>query len=76
MLTFDNRHIAHLDMDNFFVSVEHLRNAKLIGKPVLIGGSNARGVVASCSRKARSFGIHSGMPMYQALKCNGGEKRL
>jgi len=67
MLAFDNRHIAHLDLDTFFVSVEHLRNPTLIGKPVLIGGSNARGVVASCSREARSFGIHSGMPMYQAL---------
>src|ERR1700712_2952958 len=61
------RHIAHLDLDTFFVSVEQLRNPKLLGKPVLIGGSNARGVVASCSREARSFGIHSGMPMYQAL---------
>ena len=39
MLAFDNRHIAHLDLDTFFVSVEHLRNPKLIGKPVLIGGS-------------------------------------
>lgn len=67
MQGYDNRHIAHLDLDTFFVSVEHLRNPKLIGKPVLIGGSNARGVVASCSREARAFGIHSGMPMYQAL---------
>ena len=67
MLAFDNRHIAHLDLDTFFVSVEHLRNPKLVGKPVLIGGSNARGVVASCSREARQFGIHSGMPMYQAV---------
>lgn len=67
MLAYNNRHIAHLDLDTFFVSVEHLRNPKLIGKPVLIGGSNARGVVASCSREARQFGIHSGMPMYQAV---------
>jgi|GEM_PF-2615193 len=76
MLTFDNRHIAHLDLDTFFVSVEHLRNPKLIGKPVLIGGSNACGVMASCSREARSFGIRSAIPMYQALRCNVGEKRL
>lgn len=67
MLAYDYRHIAHLDLDTFFVAVEHLRNPKLIGKPVLIGGSNARGVVASCSREARRFGIHSGMPMYKAL---------
>lgn len=66
MLNFLNRHIAHLDLDTFFVSVEQLRNPKLKGKPVLIGGSNDRGVVASCSYEARKFGIHSGMPMYAA----------
>ncbi len=68
MPTSSNRHIAHLDLDTFFVSVEHLRNPKLIGKPVLIGGSNDRGVVSSCSYEARKFGIHSGMPMYAARK--------
>lgn len=68
MLTYDNRHIAHLDMDTFFVAVEHLRNPRLKGKPILIGGNNARGVVASCSYEARRFGIHSAMPMKTALR--------
>jgi DNA polymerase-4 len=57
-----SRHIAHFDLDTFFVSVECLRNAKLKGKPVLIGGSGNRGVVASCSYEARKFGVHAAMP--------------
>ena len=60
--------MTHLDLDQFFVSVEYLRNPKLKGKPVLIGGMSNRGVVASCSYEARKFGIHSGMPMRNALR--------
>jgi len=59
--------ILHLDLDTFFVSVERLKNSTLAGKPVLIGGTSDRGVVASCSYEARKFGIHSAMPMKLAL---------
>ncbi len=62
------RHIVHIDLDSFFVSVERKFNSSLIGKPVLIGGSADRGVVASCSYEAREFGIHSAMPMRTAIK--------
>src|SRR3954467_4211873 len=68
MLLNAGRHITHMDLDTFFVSVEYLRNSKLKGKPVLIGGMSDRGVVASCSYEARKFGIHSGMPMRNALR--------
>lgn len=61
-----NRSIMHIDLDSFFVSVERQINPKLIGKPVLVGGSSDRGVVASCSYEAREFGIHSAMPMKMA----------
>ena len=61
-----NRSIVHMDLDTFFVSCERLLDSRLNGKPVLIGGTSDRGVVASCSYEARTFGIHSAMPMRMA----------
>ncbi len=57
-----DRQIIHIDLDSFFVSVECRNNGKLLGKPVAIGGSSERGVVASCSYEARKYGVHSAMP--------------
>ena len=57
------RAVLHLDLDSFFVSVERLRNSRLLGMPVIIGGISDRGVVASCSYEARKYGVSSAMPM-------------
>lgn len=56
------RQIVHIDLDSFFVSVECRSNSSLLNKPVAIGGSSERGVVASCSYEARKYGVHSAMP--------------
>jgi DNA polymerase IV len=56
-----NRNICHFDLDTFFVSVERLKNSKLNGIPVAVGGNSDRAVIATCSYEARQFGVHSGM---------------
>jgi DNA polymerase IV len=67
------RKVLHLDLDAFFCAVEEQRDPTLAGKPFAVGGRpESRGVVASCSYPARHFGIHSAMPMSQAVRlCPG-----
>jgi hypothetical protein len=67
-LIYHARHIVHFDLDTFFVSVERLLNSSLQGKPVIIGGTSGRGVVASCSYETRRYGVRSAMPMKMALQ--------
>lgn len=57
------KNILHLDLDTFFVSCERLIDSRLQKKPLLVGGTGDRGVVAACSYETRRFGVHSGMSM-------------
>lgn len=63
-----NRVIVHMDLDSFFVSVERLYDNSLLNKPIVIGGTSDRGVVAACSYEARKFGVHSAMPIKMAKR--------
>jgi DNA polymerase-4 len=68
-----DRKILHVDLDAFFASVEQLDNPSFKGKPIIVGGSSKRGVVATCSYEARKFGVHSAMSGFMAKKlCPAG----
>ncbi len=65
--------IVHIDLNAFFATCEQIKHPEFVGKPVIVAGLGGRGVVSTASYEARSYGVHSAMPTYQARElCPGG----
>lgn len=60
--------LLHIDLNAFFASCEEIKNPKLIGKPMAVGSLNKRSVLSTANYEARKYGVHSAMPVYEALK--------
>lgn len=60
--------IVHIDLNAFFVRAEEIKDPTLEGKPVVIGHEGRAGIVSTCSYEARKYGVHSGMPTFEAKK--------
>ncbi|HLX91480.1 MAG TPA: DNA polymerase IV [Puia sp.] len=67
-MTTEDRCITHLDIDNFIVAVECLKNSNFKNKPLIVGGAGERAIVAVCSQEAEKCGVHSSMPMRLAKR--------
>ena len=62
------RVIFHVDINAYYASAELLKNSALIGQPIAVAGLTRRSVVSTASYEARAYGVHSAMPLHEAMK--------